>query len=64
MIDVATLARNKARIDLIPTSTHDGEYDHATQRRRQILDRETFRQTMKSSTQFDGESDPGSGDDK
>jgi hypothetical protein len=64
MINVATLARNKARLELIPMSTDDTGYDHATQRRRQVLDKETFRQTMKSSTQFDGETDPGGGDDK
>lgn len=63
MISPRSIARDKPQIDKIPLTDADLTYDHASQQKRQDVDRETFRIYMKSSTRFDGESDPGSGDD-
>jgi len=62
MISLEQVAREKTRIDqIIPVD--EPQYDHDKQRRWDDENFDTRKVYMKSSTQFDGETDNG-GDDK
>jgi hypothetical protein len=63
MISLEEVGREKRQIDRILPGTPEPIYNHATQRRWADEDLDSRKMYMKSSTQFDGETDNG-GDDK
>lgn len=61
MISLENIARPKTRVTECPT---EPEYDHATQQGWPDTNFDSRKVYMKSSTMFDGERDPGRGDDR